>query len=174
MTLSYQEEDEMGETQSISRVATPGTITSVARDLRALGVQSGMTLIVHSSMSKLGWVAGGSVAVILALEEVLGADGTLVMPTHSGDLSDPAAWSNPPVPADWVDVIRAEMPAFRVDMTPSRGIGRIAETFRKQDGVVRSDHPHYSFAAWGKHAEFVTANHKLTPGLGNAARVLRG
>ena len=79
----------------------PATVPSLAADFAALGVQPGMVLIVHSSLKSLGWVNGGAVAVILALEQVLGAEGTLVMPTHSADNSDPAHWENPPVPESW-------------------------------------------------------------------------
>ena len=85
-------------------------IPSLIEDFRALGIQPGMTLLVHSALSKLGWVCGGPVAVILALEAVLGSTGTLVMPTHSSDLSDPAMWHHPPVPESWWEPIRQTMP----------------------------------------------------------------
>ena len=47
---------------------------------------------------------GGAVAAILALMDAITEDGTLVMPAHSGDLSDPENWCNPPVPEDWKQV----------------------------------------------------------------------
>ena len=50
----------------------PITIESIQKDLAAIGVKPGMVLLVHSSLSDIGWVSGGPVAVILALEEVLG------------------------------------------------------------------------------------------------------
>lgn len=156
----------MTEQTLINRTPTPATVNSLAHDLARLGVQPGLTLLVHSSLKSLGWVCGGAVAVILALQQQLGPTGTLVMPTHSSDLSDPGEWENPPVPQSWWPTIRQTMPPFDPDLTPTRGMGVIPESFRKQRGVRRSHHPQLSFAAWGAQADFITQNHSLTDGLG--------
>ena len=99
------------------------TRDTLAGQLRELGVRRGEILLVHSSLKALGWVCGGPVAVVQALLDTLGPDGTLVVPTQTGDLSDPAVWSNPPVPEDWWETIRATMPAYDPLVTPSRGVG---------------------------------------------------
>jgi aminoglycoside 3-N-acetyltransferase len=151
----------------------PATVESISQELIHLGVETGMVLLVHSSLSSMGWVSGGPVAVILALEEVLGPQGTLVMPTHSGDLSDPGNWKNPPVPRDWWQIIRESMPAYDPDLTPTRMMGRIAETFRKQRGVLRSNHPQVSFSAWGAKAVQITEEHELDFGLGEGSPLAR-
>ncbi len=148
----------MTELETIQNIPTPRTRETLAADLRALGLRAGAVVIVHSSLSAIGWVSGGSVAVVQALMDVLTPTGTLVMPTHTGDLSDPSFWQNPPVPEAWWDIIRDTMPAFDPEVTPTRGMGRIVETFRTWPGVLRSSHPQVSFAAWGQHAEFITAS----------------
>ncbi|MHC5184240.1 MAG: AAC(3) family N-acetyltransferase [Planctomycetota bacterium] len=135
-------------------------------DLTRIGVSSGMTLLVHSSLSSMGWVCGGAVAVIHALETVLGETGTLIMPTHSGELSNPEEWENPPVDESWWPIIRNAMPPFDAKLTPTRGMGLIPECFRGQIGVLRSQHPQLSFAAWGKYADMITKDHSLGYGLG--------
>jgi len=145
----------------IERSKKPQTIKTLKSDMRKIGVKNGITLIVHSSMSSIGWICGGAVSFILALEDVLGESGTLVMTASSGDLSDPSQWVNPPVPEEWWNTIKENMPPFDPDLTPTRGVGKIPEVFRKQRGVLRSLHPQVSFCARGRHAEYITADHSL-------------
>jgi aminoglycoside 3-N-acetyltransferase len=163
----------MTEVKIITTTPEPRTRQSLAADLRKLGVAPGMTLLVHSSLSSLGWVNGGPIAVIQAFADVLTPEGTLVMPTHSGDLSDPALWENPPVPEPWWAIIRDTMPPFDPVSTPTRGMGRIPEIFRSMPGVLRSYHPSMSFAAIGPHAKTITANHPLDYPLGEESPLAR-
>lgn len=149
------------------------TRASLATDLRALGVRPGETLLVHSSLSSLGWVCGGAGAVVTALLDVLGPEGTLVVPTHSGDNSDPASWRNPPVPEAWWTGIRAAMPPFDARTTPCLGVGVIPETLRNWPGALRSGHPQTSFAAIGPRAAGIVDGHALDSRLGERSPLAR-
>jgi aminoglycoside 3-N-acetyltransferase len=157
------------ETDAIRLAERPATVASLTRDLRAIGLGIGVTVMVHSSLSHLGYVAGGAHAVVLALFEAVGPTGTVVMPTHSSGLSDPADWQDPPVPASWWDPIRAAMPAFDPLLTPTRRMGAVVECFRHVEGVRRSDHPTVSAAAVGPSAATVVAGHQLADGLGESS-----
>ncbi|AFK19095.1 AAC(3) family N-acetyltransferase [Haloferax mediterranei ATCC 33500] len=163
----------MSEADAIEQVDEPGTVSSLASDLRALGVEAGDTLTVHSSLRSLGWVSGGPQAVVDALQEVLTESGTLVMPTHSTQYSDPSVWQEPPVPDHWVEIIDDSRPPFRPEVTPTRGMGAIPECFRNYPEAVRSEHPLYSFAAWGADADEIVADHSLDNGLGNESPLAR-
>lgn len=152
----------------------PITIATLSRDLSDLGVSSGMTILVDSSLSAMKrYIVGGAPTVVLALEQLIGEQGTLVMPTHTTDLSDPAMWQKPPVPESWWSIIREEMPAFQPDLTPTYGMGAIVECFRKQTETIRSNHPQVSFAARGPEASTIVANHSLSYGLGEQSPLAR-
>src|SRR5262245_21339789 len=135
-------------------VPVPHTIDSLAEEFAACGLTAGQTVVVHSSMGQIGgYIIGGAEAVIWALIKVLGADGTLMMPTHTTENTEPATWSNPPVPESYWPVIREHTPPFDPRFTKTRRMGQIPELFRTWPGVRRSDHPVGSFAAYGRHAD---------------------
>lgn len=162
-----------GETASIAAADAPRTRASLLADLQTLGVQPGMTLMVHASLSKLGWVAGGPVAVVLALLDAVGESGTLAMPSFSGDLTEPSYWQHPPVPEGWHQIIRDETPAFDVALTPTRMMGKVSDTFRIWPGTLRSSHPHVSVCARGPLAQVITADHQLENSMGEGSPFAR-
>lgn len=163
----------MSDTLPEDRSSEPVTVDSMTSDLRTLGVKGGQTLLVHGSLSSLGWVCGGAPAVVDALQRVVGEDGTIVMPTHSPGNRDPTDMTNPPVPDSWYETVREQMPPYRPAVTPTRGMGAIAECFRSYPDVRRSDHPQHSFAAWGVAADFVTENHSYGYSIGEESPLAR-
>jgi aminoglycoside 3-N-acetyltransferase len=156
----------LSEKRTIELTEDMNTIESLYKDLLNLSDLKGEIVLIHSSLSSLGWVCGGAQAVIMALKQAVGESGTLVMTAHSGDISDPAEWINPPVPKEWIEKIYENMPAFDVNLSATRGMGRIAELFRTLPDSVRSNHPQVSFSASGKYAEAVIEKHQLTPQFG--------
>lgn len=167
------ENNKKSEREVIKSTRYPNTITTLKHDFKKLGINPGLVVIMHSSLSKIGWTVGGSVAVIEAMMQILTPEGTLIMPTFSGDNTDPSQWENPPVPKSWWEVIRNEMPAYHPKITPIRGMGTIIEIFRKWPKVIRSNHPTSSFAAWGKYAEHITKNHEFLTALGEDSPLAR-
>lgn len=159
----------MGIEEVVERTDEPRTRSSLRADLKALGLDGGEVILVHSSLSSLGWVCGGAVAVVQALLDALGPGGTLVVPTHTTDNSDPAQWSRPPVPERWWPAIRTEVPAYDPAVTPSRQMGAIAEAVRTWPGARRSANPNTSFAVVGPAGETVTAGHEIDSRLGEAS-----
>lgn len=112
-------------------------------------MKSGMDVLVHSSLSSIGYVEGGAESVIDALLEICGTDrGTVIVPTLTGTAQD-----GPECP-----------PQFDQARSPC-WTGIIPETFRKRPEALRSIHPTHSVAAIGNKAAYYTADHEncLTP-----------
>jgi aminoglycoside 3-N-acetyltransferase len=133
---------------------------------REAGVRSGTTLLVHASLRGTGLRAE---ALRDALLDALGPDGTLVVPAFTAENSDTSPAYRARVrrmtPRQEA-AFRADMPAFDAGTTPSQGMGRLAESVRTAEGAVRSGHPQTSFAAIGRRAAQLLADHPLTCHLG--------
>jgi aminoglycoside 3-N-acetyltransferase len=102
--------------------------------LRALGIAEGSLLQVHSSLSALGYVEGGAETVVDALLEIVGPEGTLMVPTFNhgaAEIYDPRE-------------------------TPSIN-GAVTEALRARPEAHRSLHPTHPYAAIGRDAEELTA-----------------
>lgn len=153
----------MSHTASWSRVLTRADLCAL---FTRAGIGSGMDVMMHSALGKLGYVVNGAHDVIDALLDVVGADGTVLVPAQSGQLTDPAEWRNPPVPPEWQEVIRANMAPFDPRRTPARNRGLVVETFLSYPEMRRSAHPIASIAAIGARAAHYTAEHPLHEMLG--------
>ncbi len=130
--------------------------------LNRLGIKSGDCIMVHTSLSSIGYVCGGAQTVIEALTGAVGAEGTVMMPSQSWKNLDPSDGVHWEISEEDWPVIRENWPAYDKNLTPTNTMGAVAEMFRSWPGALRSDHPARSFAAWGKHAEYLTSNHDLS------------
>jgi len=126
-----------------------------------VGLRSAMDIMVHSSMRGLGYVVNGALDVIDSLLDGVGEKGTIIMPAHTGQLTDPADWRHPAVPAEYVETIRNTLRLFDPKTTPVRNRGIIAQTFLDYPDVYRSVHPLNSVAARGGRAAYFTEIHEL-------------
>ncbi|MER6997316.1 AAC(3) family N-acetyltransferase [Streptomyces sp. NPDC000410] len=138
----------------------------LAGQLARLGLSRGDTVLVHARLSGTGLDAE---PLRDALLTALGADGTLVVPAFTPENSDTShaylrrVDGMTPTQAA---AFRATMPAFDPATTSCAGIGRLAECVRTTEGAVRSAHPQTSFAALGRRAAELLAEHPLESHLG--------
>lgn len=138
---------------------------------RSVGLEKGRTAMVHTSLSKMGYVCGGAQTVIEALLETVGEEGTIMMPTQSWKNLDPEDGVHWTVAEEDWQTIRDNWPAYDKRITPTNTMGAVAEMFRSWLGTIRSDHPARSVAAWGKNAEYLTANHDLSNIFGDGSPI---
>jgi aminoglycoside 3-N-acetyltransferase len=158
-------------------VTNPGptrkTVTRkrLVADLRDLGVPAGRPLLVHASLSRIGNVKGGAGAVIDALLQVIGPDGTLVTGAGTPENSTTSRAFQVRTAGftqEQVAEFCAKMHAFDRATTPT-SVGAIAEALRTTPGAHRSAHPQSSFAAFGRDARALMSRHSLRCHLGEAS-----
>lgn len=120
----------------------------IVRLLRNLGIKSGDTIFVHSSMSRLGKIDGGSQTILEALLEVVGNRGTVGAPTFWGFTRQ---------------YLSGEL-TFNVLESPSI-LGSLTERIRTHKYSKRSLHPTHSVSFIGPQANFLVKDHHrdITP-----------
>ena len=123
---------------SASRAVTRDVLVQA---LRSTGIREGDLLVVHSSLSALGVVEGGAETIIDALLEVLGATGTLLMPTF---VRSYLCFERGPARSRRLVPFHEDAPIWT---------GAIPDSFRKRPGVIRSAHVSHSVAGIGPLAE---------------------
>ncbi len=126
------------------------TQSQMTEQLISVGINEGDVVMLHSSLSKIGYVEDGAHTIINAFISILKKSGTLVMPAF------PAMGFN-------YDYLKTN-PVFNVNTTPSK-MGIITEEFRKMQNIKRSLHPTDSVCAFGLKANEVTSTHfnQVTP-----------
>jgi aminoglycoside 3-N-acetyltransferase len=132
------------------------TRSRLVADLQRLGVPAGGIIMVHTRMSAIGWVVGGSETVVRALLEALGPSGTLAAyASWEEHVYRAAEW-----PPEHRDAYRAEPPVFDVSTAEAvREHGRVPERVRTWPAAERSSHPEASVVAVGARAGWLTAEH---------------
>ena len=122
----------------------------LVEQFKNIGIEEGDSLMVHSAMSKIGYLENGPKTFVNALIEAVGETGNILMPSSPVDK----------LQLDYISKNRT----FDVLNTPSK-MGAISEYFRKKDGTKRSTHPTEPVCAFGPHADYFTNGHfgKETP-----------
>ena len=123
------------------KAADEVSATEIVGQLHALGLPPGCVLLVHTSFRAVRPVEGGPDGLIEALSRSIGPEGTLVMPSWTGEDDQP----------------------FDPAVTPaSRDLGVVADSFWRQPGTRRSPHP-FAFAARGPKAEPILSDPFVLP-----------
>ena len=139
--------------QSLSEQKSKGDViteSQLVADLKTIGIQKGDTLLVHSSLSKMGYLKDGPKTFVDALMTIVGETGNILMPTSPNAVFQLNYIQN--------------TPSFDVLNSPSR-LGAITEYFRKLPKSVRSLSPTEPVSAIGPLADYFTKDHfnQLTP-----------
>ncbi len=130
-----------------------------------MGIRKGMLVYVQSSLRPFGWVVGGAQTILDALMETVTYDGTIVMPAFTKNLSDPSMYKAGTVPRDCWEEIRESALPFNKRLSAAANMGEVTAQFMRNEAVLRSSHPAYSFLAWGKYAKLIVEKHPLHFGL---------
>lgn len=146
------------------------TRADLRADLARIGVGLGDVVMAHAAVSRVGPLLNGPDALIGALCDALGPDGTLMAYADWDGAYDRLLDAEGRIPPEW----RKHIPPF--DPARSRAIrhnGILAEFLRTTPGAHRSGNPGASMVALGARADWLTADHPLDYGYGEGSPLAR-
>ena len=121
----------------------------IVEALKQVGIQKGDVLLVHSGLSYVGHIDGGAETVIDALAEVVGEEGTVMMPT----------FTRPYVAFEGsVNKSKIYRPWCK-EFFDNINTGAVPKTLLYRPGIYRSAHATHSWAGFGKMAEYCLSAH---------------
>jgi aminoglycoside 3-N-acetyltransferase len=137
--------------------------SDLAVGARRLGLSAGDLVLVHASLSSLGWVVGGAETAARAVLDVVGPRGTVAAV---------ASWDDIPFrlerwPRAWRQAYLDEMPGFDAELSAANSeYGRFPERLRTWPAARKSAHPDQRVVAVGRLADWLTADHPLDDSFG--------
>lgn len=141
----------------------------IRSDLSMLGLPAGSTYLIHSSLRRVGPLAGGLETLAEALQDVLGPRSTIVVPTFTARNSTTTRRFRRLTAGMTPEQIVAEetkIEGFDRSTTPAQDVGAFAEFIRRRPEAVHRNHPQTSFTALGPAATELTRDHALDGHLG--------
>jgi len=133
----------------IKATEKPITKDMIKEALKELGIHGKSKLEVHASLSSFGFVVNKAYDIIDALIETVN-QGVIIMPAHTGEMTDPRDWEKPPVPKSWhPTIIKHRKPFDPLVFVPER-IGEIPKAFLMYPGVERTLHPEVSLSIFNR------------------------
>lgn len=132
--------------KELQNQAKEGGLTQIELEnqLKDMGIKPGDSVLVHSALSKIGYINGGPITLINALLNCVGKNGNLLMPTSP----------NNQLQLNYIQ----NLEVFNVLETRSK-LGKITEVFRTMPNAVRSLHPTEPVSIIGPDAQWFTAEH---------------
>lgn len=142
----------------------------LARQLSALGLLPGDTVMTHVSLRAVGPLPGGPASLLDAILACIGPAGNLMAFVSWCDSPYEETLGQATVP----DAVRDTWPAFDPEHAPSYpGFGAFNEFVRKHPACRRSRHPDASMAAIGPDAAWLVAPHCMGSAYGPGSPVER-
>ena len=128
----------------------------LADGFRRIGIQPGVTLMVHASVRAVGEIAGGPDDIHLALKDALTTDGTLMMYASCPSYYDEVGRGH--LTAEQERELLLKLPCFDpLTARSARDNGTLVEMLRTYPGSAVN--PHVArFVVWGRHAGHLIAH----------------